>query len=79
MGPGQGADMAFEKRTRRFIKGLDAAKAQAAAEGIELTPEEASKLALQKALASTKIKPEKKKKRKSSWPFLPGSFEGSSR
>lgn len=70
--------MTIGKRTRKFIKGLEAAKYQALADGIELTPEETSKLAMKKALGSKKIKP-KKKKKGSSWPFLPGSFESSSK
>ncbi|WP_433860667.1 hypothetical protein [Pseudomonas thivervalensis] len=71
--------MAFDKRTRRFIKGIDTAKAEANRDGIELTPEEASKLAMKTALGSKKAKPAKKKKRRGGWPFLPGSFESSSR
>lgn len=72
------AEMALDKRTRRFIKGLDTAKAEASRDGIELTPEEASKLAMKTALGSKKAKPAKKK-RKGRLVFLPGSFESSSR
>jgi hypothetical protein len=78
MGPDQGVGMAFEKRTRKFISGLDAAKTKAAADGIELTPEEISKLAMKKALGGEKPK-SKKKKKGNGWPFLPGSFESTSR
>ncbi|URD44514.1 hypothetical protein M6G63_09810 [Pseudomonas sp. BYT-5] len=68
--------MVFEKRTRKFISGIDSAKAAAEADGIELTADEAAKAALRKALGSKK-KP--KKKRRGGSMFLPGSFESSSR
>ncbi|MFK4234231.1 hypothetical protein [Pseudomonas guariconensis] len=74
--------MAFEKRTRKFISGIDSAKAAAEADGIELTADEAAKAALRKALGSKKRKPKKrkpKKKRRGGSMFLPGSFECSSR
>ncbi|HDS0930115.1 TPA: hypothetical protein QDZ23_004844 [Pseudomonas putida] len=69
--------MAFEKRTLKFINGIDSAKAAAEADGIELTADEAAKAALRKALGSKKRKP--KKKRRGGSMFLPGSFESSSR
>ncbi|MFG0461513.1 MULTISPECIES: hypothetical protein [Pseudomonas] len=69
--------MAFEKRTRKFINGIDSAKAAAEADGIELTADEAAKAALRKALGSKKRKP--KKKLRGGSMFLPGSFESSSR
>lgn len=69
--------MAFEKRTRKFINGIDSAKAAAEADGIELTADEAAKAALRKALGSKKRKP--KKKHRGGSMFLPGSFESSSR
>ncbi|WP_409321353.1 hypothetical protein [Pseudomonas monteilii] len=69
--------MAFEKRTRKFINGIDSAKAAAEADGIELTADEAAKAALRKALGSKKRKPKKKSRGGSM--FLPGSFESSSR
>ncbi|WP_192558118.1 hypothetical protein [Pseudomonas allokribbensis] len=71
--------MAFDKRTQRFINGLDTAKAQAAADGIELTPEEVVKAAMKRALGSKTVKKRKKKKGRGGSPFLSGSFESSSR
>lgn len=71
--------MASDKRTQRFINGLDSVKSKAAAEGIELTPDEAAKAAMKRALGSKKGKPRKKKKGRGGSPFLPGSFESSSR
>lgn len=71
--------MAFDKRTQRFINGLGSAKSQAAADGIELTPDEAAKVAMTKAVGSKKLKSWKKKKRRGGSIFLPGSFESSSR
>jgi hypothetical protein len=70
--------MASDKRTQRFINGLNSVTLKAAAEGIELTPDEAAKAAMKRALGSTKGKNRKKKKSRGS-PFLPGSFESSSR
>ena len=70
--------MSFEKRTRKFINGIDSAKAVAEADGIELTADEAAKAALRKALGSKKAKTKNKKRRGGSI-FLPGSFESSSR
>ncbi|MEN5126839.1 MULTISPECIES: hypothetical protein [Pseudomonas] len=70
--------MAFEKRTRKFINGIDSAKAAAEADGIELTADEAAKAALRNALGAKKGRPKKKKRRGGSM-FLPGSFESSSR
>lgn len=71
--------MAFDKRTQRFINGLDTAKSQAAADGIELTPEEVVKAAMKRTLGSKTVKKRKKKKGRGGSPFLPGSFESSSR
>ncbi|PKH18812.1 hypothetical protein [Pseudomonas fluorescens] len=71
--------MAFDKRTQRFINVLDSAKSQAAADGIELTSDEAAKAAMKKALGAKKGKTRKKKKGRGGSPFLPGSFESSSR
>lgn len=71
--------MAFDKRTQRFINGLDLAKLQAASDGIELTPDEAARVAMVKALGAKKLKPRKKKKGRAGWLILPGSFESSSR
>lgn len=79
IGPDQGVKMSFDKRTRRFMSGLDTAKSQAAADGIELTPDEAAKAAMKRALGAKKGKARKKKKGRGGSPFLPGSFESSSR
>jgi len=79
MEPDQGVKMAFDKRTQRFINVLDSAKSQAAADGIELTSDEAAKAAMKKALGAKKGKTRKKKKGRGGSPFLPGSFESSSR
>jgi hypothetical protein len=71
--------MAFDKRTQRFINGLDSAKSQAASDGIELTSDEAAKAAMKRALGEKKGNARKKKKGRGGSPFLPGSFESSSR
>lgn len=78
-GAGSGIKMSFDKRTRRFMSGLDTAKSQAAANGIELTPDEAAKAAMKRALGAKKGKARKKKKGRGGSPFFPGSFESSSR
>jgi hypothetical protein len=78
MGPDQGVKMEFGKRTLRFINGIDSAKSKAVADGIELTSDEAAKAAMKRALGAKKGKARKKKGRGGS-PFLPGSFESSSR
>ncbi|MCP2141778.1 UNVERIFIED_ORG: hypothetical protein J2Y94_003103 [Pseudomonas poae] len=79
MEPDQGVKVALDKRTQKFISGLDSAKSKAAADGIELTPEEATKAAIKRALGAKKVKGRKKKKGRGESPFLPGSFESSSR
>lgn len=71
--------MAFDTRTQLFINGLDSAKLKAAADGIELTPDEAARAAMKKALGAKKVKARKKKKGRGGSPFMPGSFESSSR
>lgn len=71
--------MAFDKRTQRFINGLDSVKSKAEADGIELTPDEAARAAMKRALGAKKGKARKKKKGRGGSPFLPGSFESSSR
>ena len=79
MEPDQGVKVSLDKRTRRFMSGLDTAKSQAAADGIELTPDEAAKVAMKRALGAKKGKARKKKKGRGGSPFLPGSFESASR
>lgn len=71
--------MAFDKRTQSFINGLDSAKSKAEADGIELTPDEAARAAMKRALGAKKGKTRKKKNGRGGSPFLPGSFESSSR
>lgn len=78
-GAGSEVKMAFDKRTQRFINGLDSARSQAKADGIELTPDEAAKAAMKRALGAKKVKARKKKKGRGGSPFMPGSFESSSR
>jgi len=78
-GAGSGVKVAFDKRTQRFINGLDSAKSKAEADGIELTPDEAARAAMKRALGAKKGKTRKKKKGRGGSPFLPGSFESASR
>lgn len=49
-----GVKVELDKRTQRFINGLDSAKSKAAADGIELTSEEAAKAAMKKLSAPRK-------------------------
>lgn len=53
---------AFDKLTQKFVNGLDSAKSKAAVDGTELTPEEAAKAAMKRAIGAKKVKGRKKKK-----------------